>query len=671
MIDNLEGGLSDGAAPVRVLTPPMAGDTPEQRSEMLREQQQDAAARAKSYPTSLPDQLRARRAASGEIDDARLKFLPPEDGLALERTIGRSDLVPINYLEFGLRASRCVCRIQIRQPNGAEAGYGTGFLVAPGLLMTNWHVLPNAGMATRSLAEFDFEDDINFSPRPSKLFRLNATELFFTSQTLDFSLVALAPAANDGTPLSSYGYLRLAGETGQADHGRVRQHHSASQRYVEAGSATRKPGHLVRRQLHPLRDRHRAWKLRFTSLQRSVVRGGAASLGRTTDQRRRKLVEGRRHAAASGRARSSGRLDRQRRCAHQPHLPRPERVRATRWLPVLSLVCRQPPAGRRPRPSSCRRKPVPSVSAAAGLPPPASASVLPAPAVALPPAAPALEVRVITPPSSDAALYSARAGYLDDFLGNDARLRVPLPQTGEGEQLLRYANFSIIFDFARRLARLTAVNIDAQSWRAIRRRRPDVWSYDPRLPVNDQVGRDLYDRTPYDYGHLVRRQDACSGRDPELGERDTFHLTNASPQHHDLNTGPWNRLEDHVLDTIRMSSERVTVLTGPVLRDGDPVERGVLIPQDFFKIAAYASGDGGLAALGWVQRQPGARNLEVAPVFDGRFPMWQVPIARIAGMTGLDLGPLVAADVLRGARGLEATGGLEAIPIANVDDLIL
>ena len=61
------------------------------------------------------------------------------------------------------------------------------------------------------------------------------------------------------------------------------------------------------------------------------------------------------------------------------------------------------------------------------------------------------------------------------------------------------------------------------------------------------------------------------------------------------------------------------------------MERGVLIPQDFFKIAAYAGGDGDLAAAGWVQRQPaGAKCLEVAPEFLGRFPMWQVPIARIA-----------------------------------------
>ncbi|HYN38675.1 MAG TPA: serine protease, partial [Rhodospirillales bacterium] len=209
MIEMSSQGLQDGAAPLRVLTP-SGGVAVETPAAQRQEQRAGAAERARGYLGTLAEQPRSRRIDTERIEESRLRFVRREDGLGLERIIGNSDLVPINWLESGLRAARTVCRIQIRQPNGATIGHATGFLVAPGLMLTNSHVFPAAPMAMRSLAEFDYEDDIAFNPRPSKLFRLNPEELFFTSRTLDFSFVAVAPAASDGTPLASYGYLRLA-----------------------------------------------------------------------------------------------------------------------------------------------------------------------------------------------------------------------------------------------------------------------------------------------------------------------------------------------------------------------------------------------------------------------------------------------------------------------------
>lgn len=277
------------------------------------------------------------------------------------------------------------------------------------------------------------------------------------------------------------------------------------------------------------------------------------------------------------------------------------------------------------------------------------------------------------PPAVDAVLYSERTGFREDFLGDGARLRVPLPAGSEEDRLLRYANFSILFSLERRLPRLAAVNIDGASWQRIERRRPDTWSYDPRIALASQLGRNLYDGIRYDQRQLVRRQDACWGRDAELAEQDTFHLTNAAPQDLQRGNGPWNHLENHVLDTIRLAHSRVTVFAGPVFGDSDPVDLGVRIPQDFFKIAAYVDEDGHLAAAGWLQRQPAAPGdvPERAGGFLGRFLMWQVPIARIAELTALDLNPLLAADVLGRRRRLEALSGLHAVPIAAADDLLL
>src|SRR5215213_1543390 len=59
----------------------------------------------------------------------------------LERILQGNDLTDISYLAQGMLCARAVCRIEIRNERG-KLGYGTGFLVAPGVLMTNHHVLP-------------------------------------------------------------------------------------------------------------------------------------------------------------------------------------------------------------------------------------------------------------------------------------------------------------------------------------------------------------------------------------------------------------------------------------------------------------------------------------------------------------------------------------------------
>ena len=83
----------------------------------------------------------------------------------LERIINGNDLVSINYLERGLAASRAVCRIQLRNSAGNVVGYGTGFLIGPGVLMTNTgcrlgkpcaqHKKLEWGVDTKSSLQFD------------------------------------------------------------------------------------------------------------------------------------------------------------------------------------------------------------------------------------------------------------------------------------------------------------------------------------------------------------------------------------------------------------------------------------------------------------------------------------------------------------------------------------
>ncbi|MDP3564619.1 MAG: serine protease, partial [Methanoregula sp.] len=138
---------------------------------------------------------------------ARRDLIDPRDGLTLERLIGNSDLFPISYLEAGLRAAKSVCRIEMRDSIGRVLGYGTGFLVSPSLLLTNNHVLETEDAARYSLAQFNYETDLNLLPRPIRSFRIDPDRFFITDRDLDFTLVTVENVSAEGVTLAEFGFL--------------------------------------------------------------------------------------------------------------------------------------------------------------------------------------------------------------------------------------------------------------------------------------------------------------------------------------------------------------------------------------------------------------------------------------------------------------------------------
>ena len=135
--------------------------------------------------------------------------------IALERILGNDDTFNINYLALANRAASSVGRIRIRHPNGRAAGFGTGFLVSPRIMLTNHHVLEDSRLATASLVDFDYEDDLNGAPKAPRTFALDPTTLFVTDKDLDFSLVAIAAHSQAGQPLTTFGWSPLIADQGK------------------------------------------------------------------------------------------------------------------------------------------------------------------------------------------------------------------------------------------------------------------------------------------------------------------------------------------------------------------------------------------------------------------------------------------------------------------------
>ena len=182
----------------------------------------------------------------------------------------------------------------------------------------------------------------------------------------------------------------------------------------------------------------------------------------------------------------------------------------------------------------------------------------------------------------------------------------------------------------RALALFTAVNIDGKLARRPTRE-SDRWFLDPRLPADEQTGEAVYRDNPLDRGHLVRRLDPAWGTEAlaKAANDDTFHFTNARPQHHDFNAGHtlWAGLEDYVLGNADNADLAVSVLTGPVLAADDDRYRGVQLPRQFWKVVAMVKRSGALSVTGYLLSQAALLDeLESDSEFSyGAYRTFQVP----------------------------------------------
>lgn len=261
-----------------------------------------------------------------------------------------------------------------------------------------------------------------------------------------------------------------------------------------------------------------------------------------------------------------------------------------------------------------------------------------------------------------ASFFKGRDGYDPGFLG----LPVPLPglnqlaadaaeateADGQKTKVLNYRHFSVQYSRSRKVPILTAVNIDGEKSRKVKRG-DDQWFQDLRLPQEIQLGEKDYGRNVIDRGHMVRREDPVWGSPDEAVQAnfDTFHYTNAAPQHADLNqrATAWLGLENYILENTRTKGLKVSVFTGPVLRPDDPSDpdfpRLGPIPREFWKIVAAIDAETGkLYATGFVLSQGKMiADLTEAIVF-GDWNSYQVPISMIAQATGLDFSALQSVD---------------------------
>ncbi|MBM2320049.1 MULTISPECIES: trypsin-like peptidase domain-containing protein [Marivita] len=169
------------------------------------------------------------------LEKAKPGVQPPTGATAaiLERVIGEAEeFLSVMFIKRALVAARSVGRIV---STSTGQGFGTGFMIAPGVLMTNHHVLQNNFAASRASVQLRYELEIDSRQTTGHCFALEPQRLFHANERLDMAIVAVAPISEDGVDLSDFGHLPLIGVEGKIRKGQpvnIVQHPLAGRKQV-------------------------------------------------------------------------------------------------------------------------------------------------------------------------------------------------------------------------------------------------------------------------------------------------------------------------------------------------------------------------------------------------------------------------------------------------------
>jgi endonuclease G len=552
-----------------------------------------------------------RQQLTAQLNDAELATRQ------LERIMQGNDLTDINYLDIGVQRARSVARVVIRQDRRL-LGYATGFLVAPGVLMTNEHVFESADMVKESTVQFQYERNARGMELEPVEFGLRSEPEPIIAKPLDFAIVAVEPLSSSRKTVQEFGWLKLNPAPGKAFVGEyltIIQHPGGQRKqicvrenkllkYVDespfvwyqtdtVGGSSGSPAFNTTWDVVALH--HKA----IPRVTRS--RGKDVWMARNGKPWKEAMGDDEVDWIANEGVRISKILEYLAK-AYSGH-PLAQAILSAGETPTQeSLVVEngQPGGIRVFKDRDGKMKVLVPVEIDLNMNVDLGTAALTDATLRLVPAAPARDGTPGSPPRStldekveiNTSNYDERNGYQPDFLGGGLIVRLPkvagdtfgkpLKLSGNKTEL-KYWNYSVVMNADRGLAFFSAGNIMPHEQHGsqdgnqfIRDQRVD--DVDERA----QIGREFYkkqstfeeeDRShnPFDQGHLSRREDLQWGANATMAKRngdDSFHYTNCAPQHVAFNqnrtiSGLWNRLEVSAVQQLS-SGEKICIINGPV-----------------------------------------------------------------------------------------------------------
>ena len=516
-------------------------------------------------------------AHSTELLARRERFLVADGQTATlleqEALLGTNDLVEWNFLARCMCVSLPVCRIVVARPTGTLRA--TGFLIAPGVVLTNHHVLPDEDFAGSASIEFGYRYDIAGQIGAVEAFDLTPGKFYVSDEALDFAAVAVKPAARSGrSDIARFSYLRLHAETGKVSKGdfvTIVQHPDGEPLRIalrenevidadpakpviwyRADTAHGSSGAPVFNDSFQVAALHSSGRIQRNDRGEYALRAGGFA----------KNIEGLRDSDVIWEANVGVRVSR-----IAPALMQLAAAKFPAVAPIISaamaggdVLSRAIEAARggapetnelsagqdagnggvlalttSPARGAGNRELVLPLQLRVSIESQASGAGMRTPATGL---GDSLEKFTMQVPVIYDGL-EARTGYRPDFLKLKGGKGIALPKltalgksiaaplTGTSKHELKYHKFSVVVHKERRMPLFTAANVDwSDAAKKIDGKKPtrqeltglpdmvvEQWVLDPRIAPGHQLPDRFYtdDRGAFDKGHLVRREDVCWG----------------------------------------------------------------------------------------------------------------------------------------------------------------
>ena len=225
----------------------------------------------------------------------------------------------------------------------------------------------------------------------------------------------------------------------------------------------------------------------------------------------------------------------------------------------------------------------------------------------------------------------------------------PLPKGAElpqlkrkrTDQVIQHEGYTVSYNADYRIANWVAYVLTDKEARSDKAERQNKFVVEPLVKGASATNED-YTRTGFDRGHLAPAGDM---KWSEKAMRESFYLSNITPQKPGLNRGIWKELEEQIRLWARETGA-VLIATGPVIPDEELSRLGknrVGVPRHFYKVLCMVV-DNRLEGVGFLFEN---RDYGTTPL-----RQLMVPIDRVEQVTGIDFFPTLPDDE---ERRMEAT----------------
>jgi len=210
-----------------------------------------------------------------------------------------------------------------------------------------------------------------------------------------------------------------------------------------------------------------------------------------------------------------------------------------------------------------------------------------------------------------------------------------LPASSYNDEIVRHDGYTLRFRDEYKLADWVAYPLLENEITGDAERKNEQFQPDPAVPTGSAVPSD-YTRSGYDRGHLAPAGDF---KYSQRMMKQTFFMSNISPQVPEFNRGIWKELEEQVR-TWAVRDKGLYVITGPVLRRGLPTigrQNQVAVPDYFYKVILYCNNPD-IRMIGFLMKNEGSEK---------SLKQFVVSVDEIERQTGIDFFPKIPDDMER------------------------